>query len=473
MNEGPTEKLTSLVPTLQLEPHLDPSPAAVMPSPAAFSPPPAAFSPPPAAQLPPPAAFSPPSAAQSPAAHSAPEVQGNTTIVDVAAVDPMRTITMPVGAPTVRLSSEEEHGLASTQAATPVSLPSAPSLRPRTVQLSIEQLLALFRPMPKPAARPNPSGAPAHAAAVKALSPARRMLLGGVAAALALGAISYAGTHALLVRNRRWVAPTVLSKSDPRVLQLAATLQQETARKSELALRKKDLEARGREATQWRELEAGFQASFMAALKNDLSAQRAELRRVQKLLADREAEGAAGAGPTGDRAELDAKLASIKLRVRLLEGALRGGRAGTYEGLALRREYDRSVLEAGKAREVEDSIAKSLADVDEQLKKKDTLLASIEASPYRLAVDQDVTLGFVPYDNAAAAKSGEALLACKTSLLFCDRVGEVGETLAGEVRGLHPVTGLEVRGQLVRVTLAPGRAVPDSVLYAGQAPLSL
>jgi hypothetical protein len=428
MNEGPTEKLKSIVPTLQLEPRVDP------PLPAAGA------------------------------------GVGFATIVDSAPpFDPMRTIVTPASAaPTVRLSPQEEHGLANTQAATPVSLPAAPPRR-RTVQLSIEELFALFRPMPKPAAPAARAAVPAPRAA----SGARRMLLGGVAAALALGALSYAGTHALLVRNKRWVAPTVLSKSDPRVLQLAATLQQETARKSDLTLRKKELESRAREAAQWRDLEAGFQASFMAALKNDLTTQRAELRRVQKLVADREAANAAGgAGPTGDRADLDARLASIKQRVRLLEGALRGGR-GTYEALALRREYDRSVLEAGKAREVEDTIAKGLADVDDQLKKKDALLASIDASPYRLAIDQDVTLGFVPYDNAAAAKSGAALIACKTSLLFCDRVGEVGDALAGEVRGLHPVTGLEVRGQLVRVTLAPGRTVPDSVLYAGEPPLSL
>ena len=444
MNEGPpTEKLKSLVATLQLEPGAAPS--------------------------------SPP---------ASPGV-GHATIVDPPKFDskppkydPMRTIALPgpPPAPTVRHSPDEEHGLASTHAATPISLP-APPPRRSTVQLSIEQLLALFRPIPRPPA-------PAVPAVATSVPPpaakwgARRMLVAGAAAALALGAVSYAGTHALLVRNTRWVAPTVLSKSDPRVLQLAATLQQETARKADLTLRKKELESRAREAAQWRDLEAGFQASFMAALKNDLSAQRAELRRVQKLVADREALDAAnGAAPAGatapsDRAELDARLASIKLRVRLLEGALKGGR-GTYEALALRREYDRSVLEAGKAREAEDTIAKSLVDVDDQLKKKDALLASIDASPYRLAIDNDVTLGFVPYDNAAAAKSGEPLIACKTSLLFCDRVGEVGDSLAGEVRGLHPVTGLEVRGQLVRITLEPGRAVPDSVLYAGQPPLSL
>ena len=385
---------------------------------------------------------------------------------------PARTVVLPPPSPdaTVRLSTEELHGFASTQAATPISLSALPAPpRRRTVQLSIEQLLALFRPPPKVAvSAPPPTTAPPVAS--RRARP-RQLLLGGVAAALALGTLSYFGGHTLLVRNHRWVAPTVLSKTDPRVLQLAATLQQETGRKAELVIRKKELEARAVETTRWRELEAGFQASFLAALKNDLDGQRAELRRVQKLVAEREA-AAASAGAPADHAELDARLAHVKQRMRMLEGALRGGRS-TYEGLALRREYDRSVLEAGKAHELEETLARSLTDVDEQLKKKDTLLASIDASPYRLAIDGDVTLGFVPYENAAAAGRGEPLIACKTSLLFCDKVGEVGDGLAGEVRGIHPVTGAEVRGQLVKLTFAEGRSVPDSVLYAGQPPLSL
>ncbi len=445
MNEGPTEKLKSLVPTLQQGPvptlQQGPPPHAVDPSMTRPS------TPMPSSLVP---------AASRVAADRA---------------DAAPTVVMPSPDATVRMTANDLSGFASTQAATPVSLPAAPAPPRKTMQLSIEELLALFRPPPR-AATVAKAGAATPASLPSRGARPRQLLIGGVVAALALGGLSYGGTHALLVKNQRWVAPTVLSKTDPRVLQLAAMLQQETTRKSELALRKKELEARARQASQWRELEMGFQASFMAALKNDLDGQRAELRRVQKLVADREAADAA-AGVPADHAELDARVASVKLRVRLLEGALRGGRPGTYEALALRREYDRSVLEAGKVRELEETLTKSLADVDDQLKKKDALLATIDASPYRLAIDQDVTLGFVPYENAAAAKSGEALIACRTSLLFCDRVGEVGEGLAGEVRGLHPVTGLEVRGQLVRLTLPAGRSVPDSVLYAGQPPLSL
>ena len=41
-----------------------------------------------------------------------------------------------------------------------------------------------------------------------------------------------------------WIAPTLLSSTDPRVLQVAATLQQETVRKNDLLFQKKELDTR-------------------------------------------------------------------------------------------------------------------------------------------------------------------------------------------------------------------------------------
>ena len=161
----------------------------------------------------------------------------------------------------------------------------------------------------------------------------------------------------------------------------------------------------------------------------------------------------------------------MRTRIRLLEAASRDGRATSYDALALRRELDRSVVAADKARELSAALTKAIAAADDALKQKDTLLASIDASPYRLAIDGDVALGFVPYENLPAATSDSTLVACRTTLLFCHPVGTVGEALAGEVRGVPPLDGRDRRGQLVRLTLTEPRAAERTVLYAGHGPL--
>jgi hypothetical protein len=287
---------------------------------------------------------------------------------------PVRGSAMSQGAdPTTRISAEEAQGFARTQAATP---PAQPAATPdRTLRLSLEQLFGLFRPVTRTRTR-TPHAAPRGRIDSKTPPPrtlrSRQLLVAGVLAASALGGTAYGTTHALLARNRTWVAPTVLSKTDPRVLQLAATLEQETARRQDLLRRKRDIEAQA-------------------------------------------------AGP---------------------------------------ESYARA------------TVAQALAEVDEQLKRNDALLRTIDASPYRLAIDGDVTLGFVPYENVPFVKKGARLMACKTSLLFCHPVGEVGELLSGEVSGLHPLTGAQMRGQLVRLDVGAGRTVLDSVLYSGQTPLS-
>jgi hypothetical protein len=298
--------------------------------------------------------------------------------------------------------------------------------------------------------------------------PPRRLVLfaTGAAAAIAVALLLLGVEQSVLSHNHRWIAPMLLAKSDPRVVSVAAALQQETAAKNALLLSKKDLEARLAETRRWLDLEAAFQTSFTAALRSDLDGQRAELRRLRKLAADRSQSGV----PAQDDPDLAARLDAVSQRVRLLEQALRQGRT-PYQTLALRREYDRSLVETDRGREVEKALVKSIADVDASIAQKDTLLASIESSPYRLAVDTDVPLAFVPYDNLSAARAGEPVVACATTLFFCDKVGTIDVVLAGEVHGRHPSSGDEARGQLVRLKLADPRFVERPMLFAGRSPV--
>jgi hypothetical protein len=293
-----------------------------------------------------------------------------------------------------------------------------------------------------------------------------------------VGVASYLGARFVASHNNRWLAPTVLSSTDPRVLQVAASLQQETSRRNDLVFQQKELESRLRQAKRCVELEEGFQTSFKAALRSDLETRRAELARLQAALAEADSSADASDPHASEKsAALEARLVAARQRVRLLDAALRDGRAtSSYEVLSLRRDYDQSLVASDAARELVQASTKALGDLEPALKAKDALIASLESSPYHLAISADVALGFVPYENMDAVKTGDAVMACSTALLLCNDVGTVGDVLPGEVRGLNPLgsmtgRGDELRGRLVRLDLKDARDGERSVLYAKRGPL--
>jgi hypothetical protein len=344
--------------------------------------------------------------------------------------------------------------------------PATPWNRSQTVKMTAEQIAAL----PPVSSRPAPTQAlpstppPATAVTVDPIqSPGRlrRLVSWSIAGGAVVGLLVLGGLRMALPPSTTWVAPTLLSSNDPRVEQVAAAIQQETTRRSELAFQRTELEARLREAQRWIDLEEGFQKSFLAAVRSDIDQQQATLKRLQGLLAWRNVTNA-GDTPTHFGADLDEKVAAVEQRIRMLEAAARGGQGARYEVLAVRREYDRSVVAADEARELAAGITKTLTETDDALRLKDALLASIRSSPYALAVTGDVALGFVPYENQA--KTGDTLVTCKTGNLLCQEVGRVGEVLPGEVRGTNPFGGKEQRGRLFRLKLTDSKSAERSVL---------
>jgi hypothetical protein len=352
--------------------------------------------------------------------------------------------------------------------------PATPWSRSQTVKMTAEQIAALplstprSTPLPPPT-QPSPSTPPVAAsvspeATPEALKTPRRLgrLVGwSIAGGLLVGLAVLGGLHAALPPPATWVAPTLLSSSDPRVEQVAASLQQEMAHRSELAFQKTELEARLREAERWIDLEEGFQKSFQASVRSDIEQQQATLKHLQSLLAWRNNTNASEF-PTHFGADLDEKVAAVEQRIRMLEAAGHGGQGSRYEVLAVRREYDRSVVAADQARELAAGITKTLGETDEALRQKDALLASIRSSPYAFAITGDVALGFVPYENKA--KTGDLLVSCTTANLLCTEVGSVGEVLSGEVRGTNPFGGKEERGRLFRLKLTDPKSAERSVL---------
>lgn len=399
--------------------------------------------------------------------------------------DPREVQVVPNAQATVVLSSEIVQDVLSQA---PPGAPDAttnrtvvlknPLLPPRTPTSAPAPSFAAPTPgvQPSSVAPPRMPSSPAPSASRTPSRSSTKLWIGlGVGTFLVAALAGGTAMKAAASAEKHWVAPTVLASNDPRVMQVAATLQQETARHGELSLQRKDLEGRLDEAERSIALEEGFQASYLAALNADLQSERDELRRTAAQLAAEEAKaGTPGATPEKE-AEYQAQLANVRRRINVLENARRSvakrADLSRYDALALRREYNASLLAVSKGRELAAALRKSMAEIDALLKEKDELVASIRRSSYGAAIGGDVTIGFVPYENMNVVKTGDPLFACRLGFLFCTEVGTVGEPLPGEAKGMHPNGGRTLRGQMVRVQLRDPHAEERPILYAGEKPL--
>ena len=77
----------------------------------------------------------------------------------------------------------------------------------------------------------------------------------------------------------------------------------------------------------------------------------------------------------------------------------------------------------------------------------------LQATPFGRAIESPVIVLFVPYANASKFRKGRTIHACLLSIIFCGKVGEVGDAVSGEVRAVHPFFGKPVRGYFVNVRL--------------------
>ena len=80
-------------------------------------------------------------------------------------------------------------------------------------------------------------------------------------------------------------------------------------------------------------------------------------------------------------------------------------------------------------------------------------------------------LAFVPYQNLRNVKLGTKLYSCSWGLVMCSRVGEVTQTIEGEVENIHPHDESVQRGIMVEIKLTTPSAEGETVLFAGGKPL--
>jgi hypothetical protein len=97
----------------------------------------------------------------------------------------------------------------------------------------------------------------------------------------------------------------------------------------------------------------------------------------------------------------------------------------------------------------------------------------LRSAPLLKATEQQLALGFVPYENQPTMHEGTAVYGCKAVIVLCRPVGRVKQYLPGEHRQDHPVYGKELRGQLVELELDDPEWAKASVLHGNRPPLFL
>jgi biopolymer transport protein ExbB/TolQ len=335
-----------------------------------------------------------------------------------------------------------------------------------------------------------------------------------------LGFITYLSLQGFFLLSRGWVAPTVISPTDPQILQLSAQIAQHATARDKLLAERRELRIRLADAERILTVEQDFQERFQLALRGERASRERLLRRLSSLrseyqrtrqeieesnrafsglarvrtealygarLLDQEAhlttnhqlaQMAQSNLTLAERAvELETRREALKRELQSL-AALRGGRGGkagrmTPELLLLEREYTRSVLEHARTEATRGALQADLQALDEAAARYEKLLATIQGSPYLRAFQGNLTVAFVPYENVESARPGTALYACAAKLVWCRQVGVVGEVLEGEVSVKHPIRQHFLRGVMVELQLQDGPSAREELLHLGRPPLLL
>ncbi|MBX3187548.1 MAG: hypothetical protein KF819_11060 [Labilithrix sp.] len=315
-----------------------------------------------------------------------------------------------------------------------------------------------------------------------------------------------------------WVAPVIVSPADKKILELNAQLAQQQSLRDTLRASKAEMETKLRDTERVVAAEQDFQKGLTASLEADLadrrrttaklSALRVEYAKTSDVIA---AANTDFAGLSKERMKemFDARLATrddvvrgnmelaslananlgLSERTVMLDEQITSAQrqadslafvvapsaskkrtVPTHDVLVFQREMQLSVLAMKRAEEQSAAIREAISAADATLHRYEMLLSAIKSSPYLLAVDQHVTIGFVPYTNNESVKVGMPVYACSGNIVWCRRVGSVGETLEGELSGSHPIQKIELRGQMVRLELADIRSAQEPVLHVGRKP---
>ncbi|NPD25806.1 hypothetical protein [Corallococcus exiguus] len=341
-------------------------------------------------------------------------------------------------------------------------------------------------------------------------------------ALILLGLMSFLVVQGFFLASNSWAAPTILSPTDPNVLALNAQAAQQESERDGLMARRREASDRLLETERTVAAERSFQQRFVVALKGEkrsrdrlarrLSALRQEYLRTGEEIAESN-RAFSGLSRTRTNAlygaklmeredvltanhhlaqmaqsnlslaqetvDLDMRLDTLRRESEGLTAAENGlGRDTAAEGLTtdtllLEREYTQSVLALARADAQRKSLEADVRALDDRIRRFDHLLQVVHGSPYLKAVEQNLNVAFVPYENLPNARAGTPLYTCALKIFWCREVGVVGPVLEGEISQQHPIRQYHLRGVMVELQLRDAPSAREPLLHLGHPPLML
>lgn len=337
-----------------------------------------------------------------------------------------------------------------------------------------------------------------------------------------LGLISFLTVQGFFLVSRGWVTPTVISPVDERILTLNTQVAAQTSARDHVLAERRTVENRMADAERVIAAERAFQQRFQVALRSERNARDRVAKRLASLRREYNSTRAeilesnrAFSGLTRvrtdalygarlleqeDKLTINHHLAQLaqsnlslaqtavdmETRVELLNREI-AGLAAVQDGLGkdtlpdgmtsdvllLEREYTQSALEQARAEATLKSLQQDLKALDDVALRYDTLIASLRASPYLKAIEKNLTVAFVPYENLSNAQQGTPLYSCAAKLFWCREVGVIGRMLEGEVSLKHPIRQYMLRGVMVELQLTDEPAAREDLLHLGRPPMLL
>lgn len=178
---------------------------------------------------------------------------------------------------------------------------------------------------------------------------------------------------------------------------------------------------------------------------------------------------------TTERLEIEGELAEIERTIITDErfisdvGNSADGPKSADQWL-LRRELEKTKLDRENMMGKRVPLAQRIESLKLRSKDQDAVVGRLAQSPYLKAIENKVTLAFVPNPNLRNVKLGTPLYGCRWGLVWCRKVGTVKAVLDGEVQDIHPHDETIQRGIMLEIDVSEWGA-SETVLFAGSKPL--
>lgn len=121
----------------------------------------------------------------------------------------------------------------------------------------------------------------------------------------------------------------------------------------------------------------------------------------------------------------------------------------------------------------EKQIQTRLATLESGITQLRASLQLAEKTPAIRASEQIIYTAFVPYQNLKNVAAGRGVYGCYLHFFACRKVGEVASQFPSEVLGRHPMSGRELRGQVIELNMTLPKWAEAGTLFVGRPPLFL